>query len=110
MENHEESFKHWVNRCLSAIAESPKYLYIGTQQEKHRAIRAESYERLNQERPCRLKQRVDAEQGRALRAGASKARINEINKLYIIENDRDLKPVYEAVIREMMIAYCVEVA
>lgn len=106
----EEDFSHWVNRCLSAIAESDNYHYIGTRQERHQAVRAESYERLNDKRPCRLKQRVEAEQGRAFRAGASSARIKEINKLYIIEHDKDLKPVYESVIREMMIAYCVEVA
>lgn len=106
----EEDFSHWVNRCLSAIAESDNYNYIGTRQERHQAVRAESYERLNDKRPCRLKQRVEAEQGRAFRAGASNARVKAINKLYIIEHDKDLKPVYESVIREMMIAYCVEVA
>ena len=105
----EEDFSHWVNRCLSAIAESDNYHYIGTRQERHQAVRAESYERLNDKRPCRLKQRVEAEQGRAFRAGASNTRVKSINKLYIIEHDKDLKPVYESVIREMMIAYCVEV-
>lgn len=103
----EEEFSHWVNRCLSAIAESDNYHYIGSRQERHRAVRAESYERLNEKRPCRLNQRVEAEQGRALRAGASTARVKAINKLYVIEHDKDLKPVYEAVIREMMIYYCV---
>ena len=106
----EEEFSHWVNRCLSAIAESDNYHYIGSRQERHQAVRKESYERLNDKRPCRLKQRVEAEQGRAFRAGAGTARVKAINKLYVIEHDKDLKPVYEAVIREMMIAYCVEVA
>lgn len=106
----EEEFSHWVNRCLSAIAESDNYHYIGSRQERHQAVRKESYERLNDKRSCRLKQRVEAEQGRAFRAGASTARVKAINKLYVIEHDKDLKPVYEAVIREMMIAYCVEVA
>ena len=105
----EEDFSHWVNRCLSAIAESDNYHYMGTRQERHQAVRAESYERLNNKRPCRLKQRVEAEQGRAFRAGASSKRVKAINKLYVIEHDKDLKPVYESVICEMMIAYCVEV-
>lgn len=103
----EEDFSHWVNRCLSSIAESDNYHYIGNRQERHQAVRAESYERLNDKRPCRLKQRVEAEQGRAFRAGASSTRVKAINKLYVIEHDKDLKPVYESVIREMMIAYCV---
>lgn len=41
-------------------------------------------------------------------AGASQTRINAINKLTVIENDKDLKPIYETVIREMMVAYCVQ--
>lgn len=108
MQGRTEEFSHWVNRCLSAIAESDNYHYIGDRQERHKAVRAESYERLNDKRPCRLKQRVDAEQGRALRSGASTTRVKAITKLYIIEHDKDLKPVYESVIREMMICYCVD--
>lgn len=106
----EENFKSWANRCLSAIAESPSYPYIGSREERHRAVRAESYERLNQKKPCRLNQRVESEKGRASIAGASAARIKGITKLSVIESDKALKPLYEAVIREMMIAYCVEVA
>lgn len=108
MQGRTEEFSHWVNRCLSAIAESDNYHYIGNRQERHKVVRAESYERLNDKRPCRLKQRVDAEQGRALRSGASTTRVKAITKLYIIEHDKDLKPVYESVIREMMICYCVD--
>lgn len=105
-----KNFREWVNNCLSRIAESDNFQYIGNRQERHQAVRAESYERLNSKRPCRLNQRVEAEKGRAFNAGASTARINAINKLTIIESDKDLKPVYESVVREMLIAYCVEVA
>ena len=105
-----QDFKAWVNHCLSAIAESDNFQYIGDRQERHRAVRAESYKRLNDKKPCRLDQRVETEKGRAAIAGASQARISTINKLTIIESDKALKPIYETVIREMMIAYCVEVA
>lgn len=101
-------FRTWVNRCLSKIAESNSYMYIGSPQERHRAAREESYERLYQKRPCRLKQRVESEKGRAAMAGASQTRINAINKLTVIENDKDLRPIYEIVIKEMMVAYCVQ--
>lgn len=104
-----ESFRFWVNRCLSAIAESENYLYIGNAQQRHSAIRAESYERLNWKRPCRLEQRVKRAKGEAAAAGASRTQINAINKLSVIEADRDLKPVYESVIREMLVAYRVNV-
>ncbi|MBS6956341.1 MAG: antA/AntB antirepressor family protein, partial [Enterocloster asparagiformis] len=100
----EKSFREWVNESLSAIAESEGYLYIGSSQERHRAVRTESYERLNCKRPCRLDQRVSRARGEAATAGATKNQVNAINKLSIIEADRDLKPVYEAVIREMLAA------
>lgn len=105
-----QDFKAWVNHCLSVIAESENFQYIGDRQERHRAVRAESYKRLNDKKSCRLDQRVETEKVRAAIAGASQARISAINKLTIIESDKALKPIYETVIREMMIAYFVEVA
>ena len=104
----EQTFKEWASSCLSIIAESPSYPYQGDRSERHQAVRAESYERLNQKKPCRLKQRVEAEKGRAIIAGASAERVKAINKLSIIEADKTLKPLYETVIREMMIAYQIE--
>lgn len=103
-----ESFRVWVGHGLSAIAESENYLYIGSAQERHQAIRAESYERLNSKRPCRLEQRVSRARGDAATAGATKTQINAINKLSIIEADKDLRTAYEAVIREMLIFYNIQ--
>lgn len=103
------NFRPWVNRSLSAIAESENYQYIGSREERYRAVRTESYERLSAKRPCRLNQRVINERDRAMEAGASQEKIKAINKISIIESDKDLKPVYESVIREMLVFYCVEV-
>lgn len=105
----EMDFRTWVSTNLSAIAESDGYQYIGSAQDRHRAVRTESYERLNRKRPCRLDQRVSRARGEAATAGATKTQINAINKLSVIEADRDLRPVYEAVIREMLAAYKVKV-
>ena len=108
-QNNDKNFRSWVNRSLSAIAESENYQYIGSREERYRAVRTESYERLTSKRPCKLNQRVANERGRAMEAGASQAMIKGINKISIIESDKDLKPVYESVIREMLVFYCVEV-
>lgn len=106
----EKSFREWVNESLSAIAESNNYPYIGSAQDRHRAARAESYERLNRKRPCRLEQRVSRARGEAAsKVWATKSQINTINKLTVIEADRDLRPVYESVIKEMLAAYGVNV-
>lgn len=101
----EKSFREWVNYSLSAIAESEGFQYLGNMQDRHRAVRKESYERLNRKRPCRLDQRFDRAIGEAAKAGATKTQIKNITKLSIIEGDKDLKPVYEAVIREMLVVY-----
>lgn len=105
----EVDFRTWVNSCLSAIAESEGYLYIGSVQERHRAVRTESYERLNRKRPCRLDLKVKNAKGNAAIAGANDSQLNAINKLTVIEKDKDLRPVYEAVIREMLAAYRVNI-
>lgn len=106
----EKSFREWVNESLSAIAESNNYPYIGSRQDRNRAVRAESYERLNRKRPCRLEQRVTRARGEAAATPwTTKAQINAINKLTVIEADKDLKPVYESVIKEMLATYRVNV-
>lgn len=105
----EMDFRTWANRSLSAIAESGNFLYIGDSRQRHQAIRSESYERLNGKRPCRLDQRVLRAKKEATMSGASNAQVNAINKLSVIEADRDLKPVYESVVREMLAAYQVNV-
>lgn len=104
----EDDFKTWVNKCVGKMAESSKYPFRGSDKDKYKQIRYESYERLNKKKPCRLNQRVEAEKGRAFSAGASTTKISAINKLTIIEGDKALKPIYETVIKEMMIAYCVK--
>lgn len=103
-----KDFRSWVKQCITTISESQMYHFVGTKPEKYQAVTKESYDRLNKKKPCRLKQRVESEKGRALTAGASTARVNSINKLTIIENDKALKPIYETVLKEMMITYCVE--
>lgn len=72
-------------------------------------MRTESYERLNRKRPCRLGLKVKNAKGNAAIAGANDSQLNAINKLTVIEADKDLRPVYEAVIREMLAAYRVNV-
>ncbi|MFR1351204.1 MAG: antA/AntB antirepressor family protein [[Clostridium] symbiosum] len=105
----EKNFREWVNESLSMIAESNNYPYIGSSQERYRAVRAESYERLNRRRPCRLDLKVRNAKGNAANAGANNTQINAINKLTVIEADKDLRPVYESVIKEMLAAYRVNV-
>lgn len=104
----EEDFKTWTNRCIGKIAESPKYTNGTSRSARYKNARSESYDRLNQKRACRLTQRVAYAKEMALQNGATKSAASAINRLTVISADKDLKPVYETVIKEMMIYYCVD--
>lgn len=104
-----DNFQRWVSNCISKIAESPKFTDEATRSTKYSMARSESYKRLTKKRNCRLDDRVQRAKGRALeeRPDIKKAELNKINKLYVIANDKDLRPAYELVIKEMMMCYCV---
>lgn len=104
-----ESFQNWANRCLAKIAESPNFDKGVGRQSNYAFARNESYERLKKKWNCNLDDRVARAKGRAVERnpGITKAELNAINKLTVIVGDKSLRPVYETVIKEMMIAYCV---
>lgn len=102
-----EDFKQWCKNCAGKIAKSEKLKHLG-RSELYQVIWNESYQRLAEKRPCRLKQRLDKERGNALDRGKSQSWIKtNITYLSIIADDKDLKPAYEGVMREMMMYYCV---
>lgn len=105
-----EDFQQWANDKIARIAESPKFDKGYGRSKNYSLARAESYERLKQKRNCRLDDRVQKAIGRALeeRPDIKKSELQKINKIYIIANDKDLRPAYELVIKEMMIYYCVK--
>lgn len=104
-----EDFQKWANDRIAQIAESPKFDKGYGRSKNYSLTRSESYERLKQKRNCRLDDRVQKAKGRALeeRPDIKKSELDKINKIYIIANDKDLRPAYELVIKEMMIYYCV---
>lgn len=110
--NDTEDFQRWANSCIAKIAESPNFNRGTSRSQKYSLARAESYERLKLKRNCRLDDRVQKAIGRALeeRPDIKKSELQKINKIYIIANDKDLKPAYELVLKEMMICYCVKTA
>ena len=98
----------WVNRCISKIAESDDFTYsFGN---KYAATRNESYRRLSDRAGCRLDQQLRNAISRAEERGCTKAQTNQINKLSVIMQNKRLKDIYVSVIKEMMIAYRVEIA
>lgn len=103
----DKTFRVWANGCINTIVESSVFHRDSAKKDKYHMAWSESYERLNQKKGCRLQARVDHEKERAVRAGASREDVRAINKLSIIEKDKTLRPIYETVLKEMMLAYCV---
>nr|DAM59081.1 MAG TPA: antirepressor protein [Caudoviricetes sp.] len=98
----------WVNRCISKIAESADFTYsFGS---SYSAARVESYRRLTDKAGCRLDQKLRNAISRAEERGCTKSQINQISKLSVIMQDKRLREIYISVIKEMMIAYKVEIA
>lgn len=106
-----EDFQAWANKCIARIAESPMFNKGVGRNSRYAYARNESYERLKKKWNCNLDDRVARAKGRAMERnpGITKAELNAINKLTVIANDKSLRPVYEIVLKEMMIQYCVEV-
>ena len=105
-----DSFQQWATKCLSKIASSPKIDERLGKSSRHALVRNESYSRLKKKWNCNLDDRVARAKGRAMQRnpGITKAELNSITKLSVICGDKSLRPVYETVIKEMMIAYCVD--
>lgn len=106
-----ENFQLWVNHYLSKVAESPNFHSECSRQSRYALSRNESYDRLKKKWNCNLNDRVTRAKGRAMEhnPGITKTELNSINKLTVIVNDKSLRPVYETVIKEMMMQYCTEI-
>lgn len=107
-----ENFQTWVSKCISKVAESPMFHSELGRNSRYAYARNESYKRLKEKRNCNLDDRVARAKGRAMERnpGITRAELNSINKLSVIAGDNNFRPVYETVIKEMMIAYCVKTA
>lgn len=100
-------FRRWVVRCVGNIAISPSF--DGTYN-KYQKAWLESYDRLNEKVKCDLLKMVDEAKAKAKAEGATKSQIKNINRQSVIAENPGLREAYRLVIKEMLIAYCVEVA
>lgn len=95
--------KNWrddVNRILNTIARKNGGIY--------KQIRKESYSRLESRGRCDLERRLDNKIERLVQEGATKTKINNTNKLDIINDDPKLLEIYLAIVKEMAIEHGVE--
>lgn len=102
----EQDFNMWVINSIKKIAESGSF---EGNQFRYQTVWSESYKRLTDKARCNLDTLLKNAKKRAEENGATKTQVKNISKLSVISNNKRLKELYIASIREMMIAYCVEV-
>ena len=103
----EEDFQQWTKKAINEIANCSSFIDLDLRYQK---VWSESYKRLTDKAGCNLDTLVKNAKNRAKANGATKAKVNAISKVSVIAANKRLKEIYISVIREMMIAYCVEVA
>lgn len=94
----DEDWRVWINEMLARIAER-----LGGGKEQHHDLRAKSYQYLKDRTGCKLDIRLDGLKARLFKAGASKTKIKQANKLDVIEEDRKLKEIYSSIVKELSI-------
>lgn len=105
--NTEGDSRRWVIKSIGQIASSPSFDGVRNRYQK---TWLESYERLDKKIHCDINKRVEEAKEKAKVAGATKTAIKNISKQSVIADDPWLREKYASVIKEMLIAYCVEVA
>lgn len=98
--------RRWVTKCIGEIAKSPSFDGVFNRFQK---AWLESYDRLNEKIVGDIDNITAGARKKAEEEGASKAQIKKISRQSVIAERPLLRKAYEEVIKEMMIAYCVEV-
>lgn len=92
---HDENWRNMVKGMLNATAYRSGKSY--------RDIRTESYKLLEERGKCQLNIRLKNLQDRLADAGATKTKINETNRMDVIEADPRLKEIYTTIVKELSI-------
>lgn len=69
----------------------------------HREVRTESYRLLEERAHCKLNTRLANLKDRLAEQGATKTKINDANRLDVIESDPRLKEIYTTIVKELAI-------
>jgi len=94
----DEDWRDWVNEKLNAI---------GYKTGHYQGIRQESYQVLEDRARCRLGVRLSNLKDRKRNQGASKTELNETCKLDVVEQDKRLKEIYTAIVKELAVKHSV---
>ncbi|NYB73893.1 Rha family transcriptional regulator [Sedimentibacter hydroxybenzoicus DSM 7310] len=99
-----QNWRKWINTSINKLAESELVIdEFGDL--RYQKVRANTYKELETRSGCNLKQRLKNLKERLEKAGLPKTKILRTSNLEVIEQDKKLKEIYTAIIRNMLIKY-----
>lgn len=91
-------WRKWINQMFNRIVRA-----VGN--DEYQKIRANTYNLLEVRGHCNLDTRLKNLKQRLEDTGATKTKVNNINKIDVIESEPKLKEIYTTIIKEMTIKY-----
>jgi prophage antirepressor-like protein len=96
LQEHKDDWRNYINKVLKAI---------GYKTGNYNFVRNESYKELEKRANCKLDVRLGNLKARALNQGMAPSKVNNLNKLDILEDEPRLREIYLGIIREYAIKY-----
>lgn len=93
----------WRKECNNLINKIAKQR--GGTGEAYRGVREEVYSLVEQRAGAKLKTRIVNKQDRMRREGTSESKVRQVSQVDVIAEDKRLKEIYIAVVKEMAIKY-----
>lgn len=101
-----EDSRRWVSKCIGEIAKSPSFEGVFN---RYQRAWLESYDRLNEKLGEDISEITRRAKEKAREAGATQAQLKRICRQSVIAEKPILRKTYAEALKEMMVAYCVEV-
>ena len=99
-----QNWRKWVNESINKLAQS-EIIIEEFGDLRYQKVRVGTYKELESRAGCDLKVRLKNLKTRLEKAGAKKNRIKEAGNIDVIEQDKRLKEIYTAIIKDMLIKY-----
>ncbi len=99
-----QNWRKWVNESINKLAQS-EIIIEEFGDLRYQKVRVNTYKELESRAGCDLKVRLKNLKMRLEKAGAKKNTVKEAGNIDVIEQDKKLKEIYTAIIRDMLIKY-----
>lgn len=94
--HRDEDWRNWIKKAFNSAV-------MHSSEKDFQAIRSESYELLERRARCDLNARLRNLRKRLEEEGATKTKINSVNRMDVIEADPRLKEIYTSIVKELSI-------